>query len=972
MSFAHGFPLGFQVCCPSKQTPHCCLWNANGHMGSGKEGIYPHLIEFCEKRIEKLDPRSRALRKDNCPATAASFSKDEWSQITNDLEKWESEIKVNELELRQQPLFCNDKNIPPVRGSNCLLQKAAHNEVKNNAEKSHLPRAYQVWDKFDVEKECAKIDESTTNKDSSAISYHSHPKLKREVDTTVLTDREKVVLANHEKDKGNEAFRASDYEEAVTYYSRSLCIMVTAAALNNRAQAEIKLQRWHDALNDCERVLQLEPQNTKALLRRATVHKQLGNLKMSHDDLSAVLHSEPHNMTAQRLLEEVSKKMNANTHNKPSKGKKLLIQEVQGDDDDEDSDEDDKRITAEGGQSAREDRQAEVREGMGNAQKKPQGGGARGGTAEKYKVKAEGGSTAPESRKSLANGSSANTVQPGSSRSDSPVGKRTELTSVAGALPPPLAQLKNEGNQLFKNGQFGDALEKYTQAITGFTEAGIDSPEDLCILYSNRAACYLKDGNSSDCITDCTRALELQPFFLKALLRRAMAYESLERYRKAYVDYKTALQIDTSILAAHDSINRKTEARFTSLKTNGNELVKKGQYQEAIEKYSECLKLKSDECAIYTNRALCLIKMERFTEAKQDCDSALKLESSNKKAFYRRALANKGLKDYVACSSDLQEVLRLDSTVQEAERELVEVMALLKQHQATESPCQPRRKINITEVEEEEEENEDQEAAVSNLDGGLKSTSQSINLQPSNAYEFGQSLNAARSYSDTSACAQLLRCVSPDCLPQYLKTQLDAHTLSFIMQALDTHLLASEPGLVYQLLSHLHTTERFSVVLMLLDSEERRQMMQLFEHLGSVDRSDVFNLDVMVSLLRQENAEDICVIKVPEELKYTEFFIVVSGSSTRHLRAMALYAIKVYKFMKRDKDPHVHVEGKDAEDWMCIDFGSMVVHFMLPETRATYELEKLWTLRSYDEQVRPSQYLRNRGHAASSCFSSNR
>lgn len=35
--------------------------------------------------------------------------------------------------------------------------------------------------------------------------------------------------------------------------------------------------------------------------------------------------------------------------------------------------------------------------------------------------------------------------------------------------------------------------------------AGTDSPDDLCILYSNRAACYLKDGNSQDCIQDCTR-----------------------------------------------------------------------------------------------------------------------------------------------------------------------------------------------------------------------------------------------------------------------------------------------------------------------------------------------------------------------------------------------------------------------------------------------------------------------------------
>ncbi|XP_067094304.1 mitochondrial assembly of ribosomal large subunit protein 1 [Osmerus mordax] len=112
-----------------------------------------------------------------------------------------------------------------------------------------------------------------------------------------------------------------------------------------------------------------------------------------------------------------------------------------------------------------------------------------------------------------------------------------------------------------------------------------------------------------------------------------------------------------------------------------------------------------------------------------------------------------------------------------------------------------------------------------------------------------------------------------------------------------------------------------------------------------------FNIDVMVSLLRQENAVDICVIKVPEEVKYTDHFIVVSGSSTRHLRAMALYAIKVHKLLKKNNEPHARIEGKDAVDWMCIDFGSIVVHFMLPEARELYELEKLWTLRSFDEQL---------------------
>ncbi len=65
------------------------------------------------------------------------------------------------------------------------------------------------------------------------------------------------------------------------------------------------------------------------------------------------------------------------------------------------------------------------------------------------------------------------------------------------------------------------------------------------------------------CPSDPLRALELQPYSLKPLLRRAMAYESLERYRKAYADYKTVLQIDTGVQAAHDSVHRSAEADHT-------------------------------------------------------------------------------------------------------------------------------------------------------------------------------------------------------------------------------------------------------------------------------------------------------------------------------------------------------------------------------------------------------------------------
>ncbi|KAI1894092.1 hypothetical protein AGOR_G00112270 [Albula goreensis] len=847
---------------------------------SGEEGLYPHLTEFCEKRIETLDPKSRALRKDNLPATAANFSAEEWSHITNELKMWERDIKTSEVELKQMPALVDVEKVPPVRTSNVSvpLTQKIFGKADYTSKRTPLPRDYGEWDKFDVEKECSKIEKKEGS--YPTIVNQTLPKIKQTVDTKGLTDKERAILANREKEKGNEAFKAKDFEEAVAYYTRSLSIMPSAAVYNNRAQAEIKLEHWHSALGDCEKVLNLEPANLKALLRRATVQKQLGNLQMASEDLKSVLQVEPKNGAAQKLLQEVEKTMTDVLPVGQSKGRTILIQEV----------EDDEEIAA----------PAEPSQSVGGESGHRW---SKRGSSEKYKVQ-------EPAKKEVANGSQAagsgTASDQSSERNAGDGGDDGRLDAPCGALPPHLARLKNQGNQLFKNGQFGDALQKYSEAITGFIDAGIDSPEDLSILYSNRAACFLKDGNSADCIQDCTRALELRPFSLKPLLRRAMAYESLERYRKAYVDYKTVLQIDIGVQSAHDSVNRITkllieqdgpewreklpeiplvplsaqqhrkeeppsaelaqaraaraaqetarraEARFTSLKQEGNDCVKNGRFQEALEKYSECLKLKPDECAIYTNRALCYLKLDLFQEAKQDCDSALQLEPSNKKAFYRRALALKGLKDYLACSADLQEVLQLDPNVQEAERELEEVTVLLRESlAAAASPGKARKNIPITEVEGDEETDvavrtggeggEEGPHAVGNHCG---SEELSTPTQPTNAYEFGQALNAARSRSDTATCAELLQSITPETLPQYMSNKLDGHTIHFLMQALDEHLIEKDPCLVYKHLDHLHTTERFSVVLMLLDKNERRQMTQLFEHLSAVETEEFTANDV--------------------------------------------------------------------------------------------------------------------------------
>ncbi|XP_071943138.1 mitochondrial assembly of ribosomal large subunit protein 1-like isoform X2 [Antedon mediterranea] len=118
-----------------------------------------------------------------------------------------------------------------------------------------------------------------------------------------------------------------------------------------------------------------------------------------------------------------------------------------------------------------------------------------------------------------------------------------------------------------------------------------------------------------------------------------------------------------------------------------------------------------------------------------------------------------------------------------------------------------------------------------------------------------------------------------------------------------------------------------------------------------LDKDYVFNIGEMVEMLEEENARDVCVIQLPKKIRYADYMVLSTGRSTRHLKAMAEHFNKRYKEMKSENHPFLTIEGKNTDDWMCIDFGNIVLHFMLEETREIYELEKLWTLGpEFDDQ----------------------
>lgn len=113
-----------------------------------------------------------------------------------------------------------------------------------------------------------------------------------------------------------------------------------------------------------------------------------------------------------------------------------------------------------------------------------------------------------------------------------------EKKRVSGLSGP--ARSKEVGDTKYKAADFEGAIAAYTKCIDGLT----NKASELAVkAYSNRAACYKQLSNFDGTIEDCSMVLEADPQNAKALVRRAQAFEAVERYKLALQDVKTVLQL---------------------------------------------------------------------------------------------------------------------------------------------------------------------------------------------------------------------------------------------------------------------------------------------------------------------------------------------------------------------------------------------------------------------------------------------
>jgi len=272
---------------------------------------------------------------------------EELGDFLKDLNKWESDIKRQDDELKKSAEI--EKIVPPIRRSGKRQQSSSskrETKVKFKDQKRPIQKQrissydYDAWSKFDVDAACK--DEDEEEKDDSDNSSEEEKDLEEDLKAE---EKRKLQQAEFEKDKGNYLFKDGKFEAAINRYTIAADLNPRSAIIfANRAMALIKLERYAAAEVDCTKAIELEPDYAKAVARRATARARLKRFKEAKEDQERLLELQPNNKQAkleiaklEKELANIERKNQASAPTKRSKKplRRIIIEDIGFDSDDE-------------------------------------------------------------------------------------------------------------------------------------------------------------------------------------------------------------------------------------------------------------------------------------------------------------------------------------------------------------------------------------------------------------------------------------------------------------------------------------------------------------------------------------------------------------------------------------------------------------------------------------------------------------
>uniref|UniRef100_A0A7S1FC95 Hsp70-Hsp90 organising protein n=1 Tax=Noctiluca scintillans TaxID=2966 RepID=A0A7S1FC95_NOCSC len=259
-------------------------------------------------------------------------------------------------------------------------------------------------------------------------------------------------------------------------------------------------------------------------------------------------------------------------------------------------------------------------------------------------------------------------------------------------------EFKAEGNALYKGKKFEEALEKYSKAIEVM-------PDDITY-YNNKCAVWIEMGEEyydkvlETCQDLITRRYEINGAnpggasfekVGKVFCRMASVHEKRKEFDAAIELYQKALTEDNNRTArnALRDLERAKEkwekesyldpVKAEEHREAGNEAFKKQDWAEAKRQYDEAVKRNPTDAKLYSNRAASLTKLLAYPDALRDLDECLKLDPTFIKAYSRKGAAHFYMKEYHKALEAYEKGLQADPGNDECTRGRDQVIAKISE-----------------------------------------------------------------------------------------------------------------------------------------------------------------------------------------------------------------------------------------------------------------------------------------------------
>lgn len=230
--------------------------------------------------------------------------------------------------------------------------------------------------------------------------------------------------------------------------------------------------------------------------------------------------------------------------------------------------------------------------------------------------------------------------------------------------------VKAEGNALYKQRKFDEAIAKYNEAW--------ELHQDITYL-NNRAAAEFEKGDYEAAIKTCEKAIEEgrearadYKLIAKVFARLGNTYlkqddlpNAVKAFDKSLTEHRTPevlnkLRSTQKEIKTREALSYIDPEKAEEARLQGKEYFTKGDWPNAVKAYTEMIKRSPDDAKGYSNRAAALAKLMSFPDAVQDCDKAIEKDPTFIRAYIRKANAQLAMREYSKVMETLQEAREKD------------------------------------------------------------------------------------------------------------------------------------------------------------------------------------------------------------------------------------------------------------------------------------------------------------------------